>query len=72
MKAVLFNDRWRIGNDQGRHLSKPVPYRGSYWLPPQAPKSIVRQYKSESACKLAIKKIRPQDIKGNADFKKIR
>ena len=71
MKAVLFNNKWRIGNDQGRHLSKPVPYRGSYWLPPQSPKSVVRQYKSESACKLAIKKIRPVDVKGNADFKKI-
>ena len=72
MKAVLFKDKWRIGNDQGRLLSKPVPYRGSYWLPPDAPKSVIRQYKSESACKLAIVKIRPQDIKGNANFKKIR
>jgi hypothetical protein len=72
MKAVFFNGRWRIGNDQGRFLSKSIPYRGSYWLPPQAPKSVIRQYKSESDCKLAIKKIRPQDIRGNTDFKKIR
>ena len=72
MKAVLFNNKWRIGNDQGRHLSKPVPYRGSYWIAPDASKSIIRQYKSETACKQAIIKIRPVDIKGNADFKKIK
>ena len=70
MKAVLFNDKWRIGNDDNRHLSKPFPYRGSYWLTPEAPKSIIRQYKSETACKQAIIKIR--DIRGNADYKKIK
>ena len=72
MKAVLFNNKWRIGNDNGRHLSKPVPYRGSYWLTSDSPKSIIRQYKTEDGCKQAIKKIRPFDIKGNANFKKIR
>ena len=71
MKPVLVNSKWRIGNDQNRCLSKPVPYRGSYWLPADAPKSAIRQYKTESACKSAIKKIHPSTINGNANFKKI-
>ena len=70
MKAVLFNDKWRIGNDNDRHLSKSIPYIGSCWVLPDTPESSIRQYKSETACKQAIIKIR--DIRGNADYKKIK
>ncbi len=65
MKPVLENSKWRISNDQGRHLSKPILRRGSYWLRADAPKSVIRQYKTEAACKIAIKKINPSTINDN-------